>query len=1027
MKKLKLITILLLASIGAMGQNTNGTLQRQIASPNAISGLFGSIRDSLYTRAQIRALVATATPDSTVFRTVANSYSLAGMQTKLNGYQALLSGTGLVKSTAGTISYITDNSTNWNTAFSQTRQWDGSSTGLVAATGRTSLGGTTVGQNFFTLTNPSAITFPRINADNTVDALSASAFRTAIGAGSGTVTSVTGTANQITVTGTTAPVLSIPSTLIVPGTLQSTAGAVTLAANTKIGSIEYMSAGVNNNWFGDNIYYDSPNFRYRANGFGTLFYIYNGQFLVRTAPSGLAGAVATTTNRFSVLENGDVGVGGNMGTSTGTLTGAALKVTTGGVVTATTSLNAPLVNITGATASTAAAFDASKNLVSVTNTGTGNNVLSVSPTFTGTPTVPTAAPGTNTTQAASTAFVTASNSLKSDLISNYKIAYVDTLGNNGTAILGRPDKPYATITAALAALPISGGKIKVGIGSFTSPSSHITLSNLIIEGSGMPVVNGVDSVETLDDEQVTITPPTRLVGGTILKGTLKFRAVNNIQVLNLGTDIGTDYISGGGTTGDGLSFTLSTTGNLSATVPFMAMKGIQVRNFVTLNVSATELNHGVLVENAYEPVLDNVHTYYAVHGIAIKSIGGTMSNIFTHGHGFNGIIIKSDNYAYSSQINLTKFRISSIGANDGGGINIQTEAGNHTYIKISNGIIYRTKFGIQSVNAMPENVDIDNVSAIKTIGYGFWVTGAGNFVKISNSLARGNLYDGFHINASAAYSLLSNNSAIENGGDGFETSSGVRADFENVLSVNNTGYGIRASSNVYGGSRTLAGNTAGATTGTILDRITSFTNLTLNGTTAVVGPVLGNGLTWTDNVNNTGYLGIRSTGATIGADNELGLKTAGTEKVTITTTGVANYTSDVSGSYTSRSLVDKAYVDAAVGGVSGTYTPTFTNNTNITSSSIIGSATYSLTGNIMHVSMAVSVDPVAASTTTVLYFTRPSGYDTASTVSNGNVTSNGFGYGAAQYQSSTLGKMTFTPTSADTQVFFLQFDYEYAN
>lgn len=34
---------------------------------------------------------------------------------------------------------ITDNSTNWNTAFSQTRQWDGGSTGLVAATGRTSL------------------------------------------------------------------------------------------------------------------------------------------------------------------------------------------------------------------------------------------------------------------------------------------------------------------------------------------------------------------------------------------------------------------------------------------------------------------------------------------------------------------------------------------------------------------------------------------------------------------------------------------------------------------------------------------------------------------------------------------------------------------------------------------------------------------------------------------------------------------------------------------------------------------------
>lgn len=55
-----------------------------------------------------------------------------------------------------------------------------------AAAQRTTLGATTVGGNLFTLTNPSAVTFLRLNADNTVSALSASAFRTAIGAGTGT-------------------------------------------------------------------------------------------------------------------------------------------------------------------------------------------------------------------------------------------------------------------------------------------------------------------------------------------------------------------------------------------------------------------------------------------------------------------------------------------------------------------------------------------------------------------------------------------------------------------------------------------------------------------------------------------------------------------------------------------------------------------------------------------------------------------------------------------------------------------------
>jgi len=65
-------------------------------------------------------------------------------------------------------------------------------TGASSASGaRTNLGATTLGGNLFTITNPSAVTFPQFNADNTVSALSASAFRTAIGVSSGTVTSVT--------------------------------------------------------------------------------------------------------------------------------------------------------------------------------------------------------------------------------------------------------------------------------------------------------------------------------------------------------------------------------------------------------------------------------------------------------------------------------------------------------------------------------------------------------------------------------------------------------------------------------------------------------------------------------------------------------------------------------------------------------------------------------------------------------------------------------------------------------------------
>ena len=83
---------------------------------------------------------------------------------------------------------------------------NGGSGGTTASAARTNFGATTLGGNLFTISNPSAVTFPRFNADNTVSSLDAADFRAAIGAGSGggSVTSVagTGTVNGITLTGT---------------------------------------------------------------------------------------------------------------------------------------------------------------------------------------------------------------------------------------------------------------------------------------------------------------------------------------------------------------------------------------------------------------------------------------------------------------------------------------------------------------------------------------------------------------------------------------------------------------------------------------------------------------------------------------------------------------------------------------------------------------------------------------------------------------------------------------------------------
>ena len=198
-----------------------------------------------------------------------------------------LSVTGSPITSAGTlaVSYssgysipTTAKQTQWDTAYSERQQWDGGATNLVASTGRTSLGGTTVGSNFFTLTNPSAITFTRINADNTVSALDAATFRTAIGAGtgSGTVTSVAATAGTgISVTGS--PITS-SGTL----TITNTAPAPSITNDTATATPVY------------------PLFAAATSGTPTTLYTSNAKYLYTPSTGELAAPVHNSTNGITV-------------------------------------------------------------------------------------------------------------------------------------------------------------------------------------------------------------------------------------------------------------------------------------------------------------------------------------------------------------------------------------------------------------------------------------------------------------------------------------------------------------------------------------------------------------------------------------------------------------------------------------------------------------------------------------------------------------------------------------------------------
>jgi len=281
--------------------------------------------------------------------------------------------------------------------------------------------------------------------------------------------------------------------------------------------------------------------------------------------------------------------------------------------------------------------------------------------------------------------------------------YVETSGNNTTGVVGNKRKPFLTIDAALDALPAGGGIVKIGHGSFNSPTPAKIKANTFFIGAKEPIINSTVTISA-PNTRPTISAPTALINGTILTG--EFSALNkdNIIVSNLGIDVGKTWVD---TFNVGVPVGGLVIASITAVTP---VKGIQVSNVTVLGYAPTTAQHCMLFENIVDSKFNNLTTYYHVHGIALKGLNITMDELNLHSHNNDGLIIKSDTYAPTRDISVNNVIISSLASYEGGGIILEEGVNGSSLLErvsLNNINLKYVKFGLNNVNKV-SNVNISN-------------------------------------------------------------------------------------------------------------------------------------------------------------------------------------------------------------------------------------------------------------------------------------------------------------------------------
>lgn len=396
--------------------------------------------------------------------------------------------------------------------------------------------------------------------------------------------------------------------------------------------------------------------------------------------------------------------------------------------------------------------------------------------------------------------------------------WVSTTGNDTTGLLNKPNYPFLTIGAALDALPSTGGVINIGIGTFASPPQAKIKANVWFKGSQRPYPN-ID-ITTIAIQAFTVTAPTKLVGGTILNGELRLgNDRDNVRITHLGVDVGADWITAGNSATNAITLasqsTLPDGTGARVSPPTNPKYGICIDNVVTLLPASNTAFHGILMENSFEPTVTNIETFFGFAGVIIKTMGGTFNNIKTHGHSTYGLIIKANDYTYSSLGLVTNVECRSINNTTPDGAGVYLDGGDPTTPElfnwtVSNVVCHKTTYGLTMSRGV-NNCIVDNFKVYQATGNGFTIEPLTRKSKLTNCYAISCSGRGFHSTLTGSddiYNMLENCYAISNTSIGFDL---AYINFNNIVATGNS-VGINAGTGVFGGLTLSSGNT-GADTG----------------------------------------------------------------------------------------------------------------------------------------------------------------------------------------------------------------------